>query len=108
MRAFITCIPKKNWQGIFFAWVCFPLIMTLAACRRRAPTAVQLWARCGGSSDALSLDAESVSAWPVYVTGRNQSIVEVWRDERLVYTQQLQTGIQALDTRRLPFGIYRC
>ena len=59
-----------------------------------------------GSSDALSLDAESVSAWPVYVTGRNQSIVEVWRDERLVYTQQLQTGIQALDTRRLPFGIY--
>ncbi len=59
-----------------------------------------------GSSDTLSLDSESVSAWPVYVTGRNQSVVEVWRDERLVYTQQLQTGVQALDTRRLPFGIY--
>ena len=59
-----------------------------------------------GTSDALLANTDSVSAWPVYITGRNQSIAEVWRDGRLIYTQQLQQGIQALDTRQLPGGIY--
>jgi hypothetical protein len=59
-----------------------------------------------GTSDALLISTDSVSAWPVYVTGRNQSIAEVWRDGRLVHTQQLQAGVQALDTRPLPGGIY--
>lgn len=59
-----------------------------------------------GTSDALLVNTDSVSAWPVYVTGRNQSIAEIWRDGRLIYTQQLQAGIQALDTRQLPSGIY--
>lgn len=59
-----------------------------------------------GTSDALLVNSDSVSAWPVYVTGRNQSIAEVWRDGRLIRTQQLQPGVQALDTRQLPIGIY--
>lgn len=59
-----------------------------------------------GTSDILLQSNESVSAWPVYVTGRNQSIAEIWRDGRLIHTQQLQDGLQALDTRRLPGGIY--
>lgn len=59
-----------------------------------------------GTSDALLIGSDSVSAWPVYVTGRNQSIAEVWRDGRLINTQQLQAGIQVLDTRPLPGGIY--
>jgi hypothetical protein len=59
-----------------------------------------------GTSDALLSSTDSVSAWPVYVTGRNQSIAEVWRDGRLIHTQQLQAGIQVLDTRQLPGGIY--
>ncbi|WP_231564416.1 TcfC E-set like domain-containing protein [Enterobacter sp. Bisph1] len=59
-----------------------------------------------GSSDSLLADGDTVSAWPVYITGRNQSIAEVWRDGRMIYTQQLQAGVQALDTRRLPGGIY--
>lgn len=59
-----------------------------------------------GTSDVLLLNSDSVSAWPVYVTGRNQSIAEVWRDGRLIRTQQLQPGVQALDTRQLPIGIY--
>ncbi|MGU3522805.1 TcfC E-set like domain-containing protein [Enterobacteriaceae bacterium C23F] len=59
-----------------------------------------------GTSDILLQNSESVSAWPVYVSGRNQSVAEVWRDGRLLHTQQLQDGIQALDTRRLPGGIY--
>lgn len=59
-----------------------------------------------GTSDALLVSSESVSARPVYVTGRNQSIAEVWRDGRLIYTQELQSGVQALDTRKLPMGIY--
>ncbi|EKL01980.1 hypothetical protein VCHC17A1_4158, partial [Vibrio cholerae HC-17A1] len=31
---------------------------------------------------------------------------EVWLDNRLIYSQQLQPGMQAIDTRRLPSGIY--
>ncbi|MCU6345970.1 TcfC E-set like domain-containing protein [Enterobacter quasiroggenkampii] len=59
-----------------------------------------------GTSDSLLINSDSVSAWPVYVTGQNQSIAEVWRDGRLIHTQQLESGVQALDTRRLPGGIY--
>ncbi|MCU6190247.1 TcfC E-set like domain-containing protein [Enterobacter bugandensis] len=59
-----------------------------------------------GTSDSLLINSGSVSAWPVYVTGQNQSIAEVWRDGRLIHTQQLDSGVQALDTRRLPGGIY--
>lgn len=33
-------------------------------------------------------------------------LAEVWRDGRLIQTQQLQAGVQALDTRQLPGGIY--
>lgn len=57
-----------------------------------------------GTSDALLIGTGSVSVWPVYVTGRNQSIAEVWRDGRLIHNQQLQAGVQALDTRHLPGG----
>lgn len=59
-----------------------------------------------GTSDILLESNSSVSAWPVYVNGRNQAIAEVYRDGRLIYSQQLQDGVQALDTRRLPGGIY--
>lgn len=59
-----------------------------------------------GTSDALLSDTDSVSATPVYVTGRSQSIAEVWRDGRMIYNQQLQPGLQPIDTRRLPSGIY--
>ncbi|WP_423060773.1 TcfC E-set like domain-containing protein [Citrobacter portucalensis] len=59
-----------------------------------------------GTSDALLDNFDNVSAWPVYVTGHNQSIAEIWRDGRLIHTQQLQSGVQPLDTRQLPGGIY--
>lgn len=59
-----------------------------------------------GTSDALLVASDNVSAWPVYVTGRNQSIAEVWRNGQMIRTQQLQPGVQALDTRPLPIGIY--
>ncbi|ELW3333317.1 TcfC E-set like domain-containing protein [Salmonella enterica] len=59
-----------------------------------------------GTSDALLVSTDSVSLWPVWVTGRSQSVAEVWREGRLLHTQQLQPGVQALDTRPLPGGIY--
>ncbi len=59
-----------------------------------------------GTSDSLVINGDSVSAWPVYLSGQNQSIAEVWRDGRLIHSQQLEAGVQALDTRRLPGGIY--
>ena len=59
-----------------------------------------------GTSDTLLNNGDSVSLYPVYVTGRNQSVADVFINGKLVYTQQLRAGIQALDTRRLPGGIY--
>lgn len=59
-----------------------------------------------GTSDTLLSAGDSVSLYPVYVTGRNQSVADVFINDRLVYTQQLRAGIQALDTRRLPGGVY--
>nr|ELR5136155.1 TcfC E-set like domain-containing protein [Providencia rettgeri] len=59
-----------------------------------------------GTSNALLINNESVSAYPIYVTAANQATAEVWLDNRLIYSQQLQPGIQAIDTRRLPSGIY--
>ncbi|MGK5718704.1 TcfC E-set like domain-containing protein [Proteus mirabilis] len=59
-----------------------------------------------GTSNALLINNESVSASPIYITAANQGIAEVWLDNRLIYSQQLQPGMQAIDTRRLPSGIY--
>ncbi|BEM85526.1 hypothetical protein SME41J_48500 (plasmid) [Serratia marcescens] len=59
-----------------------------------------------GTSDTLLSAGDSVSLYPVYVTGRNQSVADVFINDILVYTQQLRAGIQALDTRRLPGGVY--
>ncbi|MEQ5621982.1 TcfC E-set like domain-containing protein [Providencia rettgeri] len=59
-----------------------------------------------GTSNALLINNESVSASPIYVTSANQATAEVWLDNRLIYSQQLQPGMQALDTRRLPSGVY--
>lgn len=59
-----------------------------------------------GTSDQYFNVEDSVSLQPIYLQARIGSIAEVWKDGRLIYTQQLQPGLQALDTRKLPFGIY--
>lgn len=59
-----------------------------------------------GTSDTLQITSDSVSLYPVYVTGSNQSLADVFINGKLVYTQKLRAGIQALDTRRLPGGVY--
>ncbi|WP_448142639.1 TcfC E-set like domain-containing protein [Stenotrophomonas bentonitica] len=59
-----------------------------------------------GSSDSLAIDSRAPSLYPVYVTANREGTVEVFRDGSLVLTQPLQPGLQELDTRRLPGGIY--
>lgn len=59
-----------------------------------------------GSSDSLAVDSRAASVYPVYVTANREGSVEVYRDGSLIYTQPLQPGLQQLDTRRLPGGIY--
>lgn len=59
-----------------------------------------------GSSDSLAVDSRAPSLYPVYVTANREGTVEVFRDGSLILTQPLQPGLQALDTRRLPGGIY--
>ncbi|MGE6334596.1 TcfC E-set like domain-containing protein [Stenotrophomonas sp. NPDC077659] len=59
-----------------------------------------------GSSDALLVDDGTPSAYPVYVTASREGVVEILRDGRLLSTQAVKPGIQQIDTRRLPGGIY--
>jgi len=59
-----------------------------------------------GSSDVLLADTRSHSVYPVYVTASREGVVEILRDGNLLSTQAVKPGIQEIDTRRLPGGIY--
>lgn len=59
-----------------------------------------------GSSDILLADTRSASVYPVYVTASREGLVEIYRDGKLLSTQAVKPGIQEIDTRRLPGGIY--
>lgn len=59
-----------------------------------------------GSSDSLAIDSPTPSVYPVYVTANRQGSVEIYRDGLLINTQSVPAGLQTLDTRPLPGGIY--
>ncbi|ARP85103.1 CS1-pili formation C-terminal domain-containing protein [Bordetella genomosp. 9] len=59
-----------------------------------------------GTSDALEIASEKPSLYPVYVTANRQGTVEVYRNGVMMHSQPVEPGLQALDTRRLPGGIY--
>ncbi len=60
-----------------------------------------------GSSDSLLVDSGQPSTTPVYVTPNRQGIAEVYRNGVLINSQPVQPGLQTLDTRVLPGGIYQ-
>ncbi|MGY2440605.1 CS1-pili formation C-terminal domain-containing protein [Pseudomonas sp. SDO52101_S400] len=59
-----------------------------------------------GSSDNLAINSPKPSIYPIYVTANRQASVEVYRDGLLINTQSVPAGLQTLDTRPLPGGIY--
>ncbi|MBD9602536.1 CS1-pili formation C-terminal domain-containing protein [Pseudomonas sp. PDM10] len=59
-----------------------------------------------GSSDSLAIDSPKPSVYPIYVTANRQASVEIFRDGLLIHTQSVPAGLQTLDTRPLPGGIY--
>ncbi|MFU2329843.1 TcfC E-set like domain-containing protein [Pseudomonas sp. NFX98] len=59
-----------------------------------------------GSSDSLAIDSPKPSVYPIYVTANRQGSVEIYRDGLLINTQSVPAGLQTLDTRPLPGGIY--
>lgn len=59
-----------------------------------------------GSSDGLALDTGMPSTTPIYVTPDRPAIVEIYRNGVLINSQPVQPGLQTLDTRVLPGGIY--
>ncbi|MHA3736443.1 CS1-pili formation C-terminal domain-containing protein [Pseudomonas sp. Eth.TT006] len=59
-----------------------------------------------GSSDSLAIDNPKPSVYPVYVTANRQASVEIYREGLLINTQSVPAGLQTLDTRPLPGGIY--
>jgi hypothetical protein len=59
-----------------------------------------------GSSDSLLIESASASSTPLYVTPSRPGVVEIYRDGVLINSQPVQPGLQTLDTRVLPSGIY--
>lgn len=60
-----------------------------------------------GSSDSLLIESGQPSTTPVYVTPNRQGIAEIYRNGVLINSQPVQPGLQTLDTRVLPGGIYQ-
>ncbi|MFJ4433572.1 CS1-pili formation C-terminal domain-containing protein [Pseudomonas sp. NPDC089395] len=60
-----------------------------------------------GSSDSLLIDNGQPSTTPIYVTPNRPGVVEIYRNGVLINSQPVQPGLQALDTRVLPGGIYQ-
>lgn len=59
-----------------------------------------------GSSDSLLKEGNKAAIYPVYVTASRDATVEIYRNGALINSQHIQPGLQALDTRPLPSGIY--
>lgn len=59
-----------------------------------------------GSSDSLLIDNGQPSSTPIYVTPNRQGVAEIYRNGVLINSQPVQPGLQTLDTRVLPGGIY--
>lgn len=59
-----------------------------------------------GSSDSLAIDNPKPSLYPISVTANRQAMVEIYRNGVLINSQQVASGLQTLDTRPLPGGIY--
>ncbi|WP_248919118.1 TcfC E-set like domain-containing protein [Pseudomonas entomophila] len=59
-----------------------------------------------GSSDSLAIDTGAPSATPIYVTPNRPAVVEIYRNGVLINSQPVQPGLQTLDTKVLPGGIY--
>lgn len=59
-----------------------------------------------GSSDSLVINNPKPSVYPIYVTASRQASVEIYRNGLLINTQVVGAGLQTLDTRPLPGGIY--
>nr|WP_256675631.1 TcfC E-set like domain-containing protein [Pseudomonas sp. R5(2019)] len=59
-----------------------------------------------GSSEGLVIDNGKASATPIYVTPNRPGVVEIYRNGVLINSQPVQLGLQTLDTRVLPGGIY--
>ncbi|MCF4995971.1 pilus assembly protein PapC [Pseudomonas syringae] len=59
-----------------------------------------------GSSDSLAINSAMPSVYPIYVTANRQGSVEIYREGLLINTQSVPAGLQTLDTRPLPGGIY--
>lgn len=59
-----------------------------------------------GSSDLLRRERGVPSLVPIQVAPARPGMVEIYRDGNLIQSQPVISGLQALDTRSLPGGIY--
>lgn len=59
-----------------------------------------------GSSDSLAKETSKASLYPIYVTATREAVAEIYRNGALINAQQVKSGLQVLDSKPLPGGIY--
>lgn len=59
-----------------------------------------------GNSDLLRKAQGSPSLVPIQITSSRPGVAEVYKNGQLLHSQLIQSGLQVLDTRALPVGIY--
>ncbi|WP_179217502.1 CS1-pili formation C-terminal domain-containing protein [Vibrio sp. V03_P4A6T147] len=59
-----------------------------------------------GNSDLLRKDQGVPSLVPIQLTSARPGIVEIYKNGQLLQSQLIQSGLQMLDTKTLPAGIY--
>ncbi|GHY13416.1 hypothetical protein FXE62_15055 [Vibrio cholerae] len=59
-----------------------------------------------GNSDLLRKEQKSPSLVPIQITTSRPGIAEIYKNGQLLNSQLIQSGLQVLDTRALPAGIY--
>jgi Mat/Ecp fimbriae outer membrane usher protein len=60
-----------------------------------------------GSSTTLRSSHDFSSSYPIYVTANRDGMVEVLRNGVLLHSQPVSSGLQLINTRTLPEGVYQ-
>ncbi|OXX38755.1 hypothetical protein C7E22_10450 [Vibrio sp. V02_P2A34T13] len=71
-----------------------------------AATDINIIGAMFGNSDLLRKEQGAPSLVPIQITTSRPGVAEIYKNGQLLYSQLIQSGLQVIDTRVLPAGIY--
>lgn len=71
-----------------------------------AATDINIIGAMFGNSDLLRKEQGAPSLVPIQITTSRPGVAEIYKNGQLLHSQLIQSGLQVIDTRALPAGIY--